>query len=96
MEYGHPASVTCESCDSLDVEEPVCPRSPKRRPFKMLMHAIPAHERLDLHGDFHLDALSSSPKKPHSEERKDRSGPKMSLFDFMELRQLSNKRKISL
>ena len=62
----------------------------------MPIHAIPAHERLDLHGDLHLDALESSPKKPRSEERKDRSGPKLSLFDFMELRQLHNRRKISL
>lgn len=95
MEEEQHFSTTSMSSDSHDYDEPVCPKSPKRRPFSIHMHAIPAQEKLDLIGGNSTGNLVLRPDSG-DKERKGRSGAKISLFDFMELRHIQNKRKISL
>lgn len=48
MEEEQHFSTTSMSSESHDYDEPVCPKSPKRRPFSIHMNEMPAQEKLDL------------------------------------------------
>lgn len=60
MEHDQHFSTTSMMSDSIDDEELVCPKSPKRRPFSIHMHGIPPQERLDLVKDAASGNLVSS------------------------------------
>ncbi len=81
---------------SQDNEGPICPLPPRLKPFAFNGHPFPPHDQIEVMTTITCSSSAILSAEEPSKVRKGSLRPKISFVDFMELKQIRNKRKISL
>lgn len=89
MQHPFPAENSSLNSDPNELEEPVCPHTPVRRPMSIPLQSLSVSFKMDMLEE----SLVLTPPRPQQKGR----GSKLPMLDFMQLKQAgSSIRKISL